>query len=130
MEPVVAVVLAYLLFGEVLSPLGYFGALLVILAVLLAAAASTVDVPVPGIALSLPLPDDLPVTGSFGEYRVGARDDQPDRLGGVGAGSFKKVVRFANLQIVEEDLIQLIIVVLPGVHEDMVRMLFKGGYYA
>ena len=36
LEPVVAVVLAYLLFGEVLSPLGYFGALLVILAVLLA----------------------------------------------------------------------------------------------
>ena len=37
----------------------------------------------------------------------------------VFAGRFEKLVGLADLQVIKEDLVQLVIVVLPGMDQDM-----------
>jgi hypothetical protein len=39
------------------------------------------------------------------------------------AGRIEKMIRLADAQVVEKDLVQFVIVVLPGVHQDMLAML-------
>ena len=39
----------------------------------------------------------------------------------VGAGRFEEVIRATDPEIVEEDLVQLVVVVLPGMHQARAR---------
>ena len=52
---------------------------------------------------------------------VGPADDLADRLGGGRAGGVQKEVGLAELQVLEEDLVQFVVVVLAGVDEDVVE---------
>ena len=57
-------------------------------------------------------------------------DDLPDRLGGGGAGGAEIVIRRAQIEVLEEDLIELVVVVLAGVDNDVIGMPVERGHDA
>ena len=65
------------------------------------------------------------------EHVVDSADDPPDRLRGAsrlageGGGRIEEVIRPLHPQILEEDLIQFVVVVLPGVDQDMLAVLVE-----
>ena len=48
-----------------------------------------------------------------------------DRTGRRRTHGAQEVVRLANAQVVEEHLVELVVVVLPGVHQDVVSLLIE-----
>ena len=71
--------------------------------------------------------DQQRVRLDLGQGRVGPRDDLADSLAGRGARGAQEVVRLAQLEILEEDLVQLVVVVLAGVHRDVIGRLVQRG---
>ena len=52
-----------------------------------------------------------------GEHLVAFLDDPRDGLRGIGSGRVQEMVRLADFQVVEENLVQLVVVVLPGMDQ-------------
>jgi hypothetical protein len=49
---------------------------------------------------------------------------------GAGFGAVQKVVRLSHTQVIKEHLVELVVVVLAGVHQDVVAMHIQGGEHA
>ena len=67
----------------------------------------------------------------LGEYAVDCNDQVTDgvRRASAAFGAVQEVIRLAHTQVVEEDLIQLVVVVLAGVHQDMVAVFVERGQH-
>ena len=63
------------------------------------------------------------------QHRVELDDGVADRLGGVGAGGVQEMVRLADLQVGEEDLVELVVVVLAGVYQDVIGVLVENRHH-
>ncbi len=59
--------------------------------------------------------------------RAGPRNDQPDRLAAEAPAALEEVVGLAELQVVEEDLVQLVVVVLPRVDDAVIHVVVERG---
>ena len=64
------------------------------------------------------------------ENGIDLGDDVAHGLCCTRAHRTKKIVRLANLQIIEEDLVQFVIVILPGVDDDVIVMPIEGGHHS
>ncbi|MNZ93149.1 hypothetical protein D3C78_1122060 [compost metagenome] len=61
------------------------------------------------------------------EHRVGLGDHLGDGLRGGLAGGAEEVVRLADLQVVEEHLVEFVVVVLPRMHQHVVDLAIQLG---
>ncbi|MNZ68548.1 hypothetical protein D3C78_868180 [compost metagenome] len=64
----------------------------------------------------------------LGQHAIHGNDHIADGFRTAGAGSIEEMIRFADVQILEEDFIQLIIVVLPSMHQHMLAVLVQLGH--
>jgi len=63
------------------------------------------------------------------QHLVNLDDQLPDGLGGIHTCGIEEMIGPAHLQIVEEDLVQLIIIVLPRVDKNMIQMTIQTSHY-
>jgi hypothetical protein len=56
---------------------------------------------------------------------TGFRNHIGNRHGGIVTGCIEEVIGFFNPHLVEEHLVQLIVVVLPGMHQHMLGVFFQ-----
>src|SRR5690554_45987 len=66
---------------------------------------------------------------NFRQHFVYRNNHIADGFGTAGTSRTQEVVRLADAQVLEEDFIQLEIVVLAGVHQNMLAVLIQFGHY-